>query len=142
MALCITCSSIPFRALARGDHPPGWKKKSWTDDNGISWGHDSETWICDKRQTNLPLLRESAIDCIICSMLIRDVETRPIYKRVAQEVDMEATPAWLHLSESETYGTKLDLYLDKGINEATAVEFRNRFGIFGKDPIAGLMREC
>jgi len=75
-------------------------------------------------------------------MLMRDVETRPVYERVAQEVDMEVTPAWLHLSESETYGSKLDLYLDKGINEATAVEFRNRFGIFGKDPIAGLMREC
>ena len=74
-------------------------------------------------------------------MLMRDVETRPVYKRVAQEVDMEVTPAWLHLSESETYGTKLDLYLDKEMPEATAVEFRNRFGMFGHDLIAGPMRE-
>ena len=141
MSLCITCSSIPFRALARGDHPPGWKKSSWTDDNGIPWGHESEIWVCDRRQTKLALLRRSALECVICSMLMQDVEKRAIYIERSQEVDIEITPAWLHLSESGTYGTKLDLYIDRDIPEATAVEFRNKFGMFGRDLIPGPMRK-
>lgn len=72
-------------------------------------------------------------------MLIQDVETRPVYKRVAHEVDMEVTPVWLHLSESETYGSKLDLYLDKGVPEATAVEFRNRFGMSERNYVPDLV---
>lgn len=136
MSLCISCHSIPFRNLARGESPPSWKKDSWTDDNGIPWGSDSEIWTCNRRQTTLPRLRKSALSCTLCRMLIHRLESRPTYIRVAQEVDLDVAPVWLLLAETVYSGVKLDLILDKempspsGYLEVTAVEFRNRFGMW------------
>jgi hypothetical protein len=69
-------------------------------------------------------------------MLIHRLESRPTYIRVAQEVDLDVAPVWLLLAETVYSGVKLDLILDKempspsGYLEVTAVEFRNRFGMW------------
>jgi hypothetical protein len=64
-------------------------------------------------------------------MLIHDLENRPRYKRLSQEMDLDVTPVWLLLPGSErTYNQELELYLEQQDPiEATAVEFRSRFGM-------------
>lgn len=136
MSLCRSCTSIPFRSLQRGEYPLDWKKSSWNDENGRPWGCDSETWKCNRRQTTLPQLRKSAISCVLCSLLIHDLESRPSYVRVSQEVNLDVAPVWLLLPGSEVIHIpkKLSLFLEKKTPnllepvETTAVEFRNRFG--------------
>ncbi|CAN9146126.1 unnamed protein product [Alternaria alternata] len=67
-------------------------------------------------------------------MLIYDLENRPTYKRLSQEMDLDVTPVWLLLPGSEgIYNQKLELHLEQQTPhlespvEATAVEFRSRF---------------
>ena len=136
MSLCQSCISIPFRALQRGEYPPGWKKDSWVDENGQPWGCDSHIWTCNRRQSTLSQLREDAVNCVLCSMLIHGLENRPTYKRLSQEMDLDVTPVWLLLPGSEgIYNQKLELHLEQQTPhlespvEATAVEFRSRFGM-------------
>jgi hypothetical protein len=95
------------------------------------WGCDSHIWTCNRRQTTLPQLRENAVNCVLCSMLIHGLENRPTYKRLSQEMDLDVTPVWLLLPGPErTYNQELELYLEQQDPiEVTAVEFRSRFGM-------------
>jgi hypothetical protein len=136
MSLCESCRSIPFRSLQRGEYPLGWKKDSWTNEHGQPWGCDSDVWTCNRRQTTLLQLKESATSCVLCRMLIHDLENRPAYIRLSKEVDLNVAPVWLLLPGYKSlYNQKLHLHLEQqtpGLEsylEMTAVEFRSRFGM-------------
>jgi hypothetical protein len=70
-------------------------------------------------------------------MLIHDLESHYTYLRVSQEVDLDVAPVWLLLpSDNGNLVQKLSLIMEKetpkpwGARDVTAVEFRNRFGMY------------